>query len=297
MAVMPRAAVAEGIEIYHETFGDPADPAMLLISGLGTQMIAWDPELCQALAGRGFHVVAYDNRDVGLSTHLDEPVDILGVLASLAGGQPVAVPYRLTDMAGDALGLLDHLGIERAHVVGISMGGMIAQCLAIDHRHRVATLTSIMSTTGDPDVGAPAPEALEALMMPPPTTREQVQDAYVAHAHVWGSPGLFDEDRLRDVAGAAYDRSHDPMGGARQLAAVLASHSRSDALRALEMPTLVIHGTEDKLVQPSGGERTAEVVPDAKLLMIEGMGHDLARPLWPRLVEAITAHAAEHAGA
>jgi pimeloyl-ACP methyl ester carboxylesterase len=295
MAGMPHAAV-DGIEIYHETIGDPADPTLLLIMGLGTQMIGWDPEFCQALADKGFHVVRYDNRDVGLSTHLDEPVDIFALIGALGSGEQLVVPYFLTDMARDAVGLLDHLGVARAHMVGVSMGGMIAQTLAIEHPDRVATLTSIMSTTGDPDVGAPTAEALQAIMAPPATTRDEAADTYVMHAHVWGSPAFIDEERLRAISGAAYDRANDPMGGTRQLAAVLASGSRSDRLGAVSTPTLVIHGTEDKLIQPSGGERTAEVVPDAKLLMIEGMGHDLPPALWPRLVEAITTHAAEHEG-
>jgi pimeloyl-ACP methyl ester carboxylesterase len=291
---MPLARLGE-IDIHHETFGDPGDPTMLLVSGLGGQMINWDVEVCQAIAGRGFHAVRYDNRDVGLSTHLhDHPIDLLGLLGALSSGQPVDVPYLLADMAVDAAGLLDHLGVERAHVVGMSMGGMIGQTLAIEHRTRVLSLTSMMSTTGDPDVGVPTAEALDAVLGPPSLTREESQDTFVRHAHVWGSPGLFDEDRLRRRAGEAWDRDHDPMGGTRQLAAILASGSRSGALRDLDVPTLVIHGTEDRLVQPSGGERTAEVVPDAKLVMVEGMGHDLAPPLWPRLVDAITGHAAEH---
>jgi pimeloyl-ACP methyl ester carboxylesterase len=298
MAGMP-TAVVNGIEIHHETIGDPADPTMLLIMGLGTQMIGWDDEFCRLLADRGFHVVRYDNRDVGLSTHLDQPVDLMALIGSFAGGEPVEVPYLLPDMAADAAGLLDHLGVEQAHVVGVSMGGMIGQTLAIEHADRVLTLTSIMSTTGDPDVGAPTAEAMQAIMAPPATTRDEAADTFVRHAHTWGSPAFIDEDRLRGISGAAYDRAHDPEGGTRQLAAVLASGSRSEGLRKLAVPTLVIHGTEDKLVTPSGGERTAEVVPDAKLMMIDGMGHDLPPQLWPQLIDAITTHAAaaERAGA
>jgi pimeloyl-ACP methyl ester carboxylesterase len=297
MATMP-TAVVNGIKIHHETIGDPADPTVLLIMGLGTQMIGWDIEFCRSLADRGFHVVRYDNRDVGLSTHFDEPVDMMGLLGSFAGGDPVEVPYLLTDMAADAAGLLDHLDVEQAHVVGVSMGGMIAQTLAIEHADRVLTLTSIMSTTGDPDVGAPTAEAMQAIMAPPATTREEAADTFVVHAHTWGSPAYVDEDRLRAISGAAYDRAHDPEGGMRQLAAVLASGSRSEALRGLAIPTLVVHGTEDKLVQPSGGERTAEVIADAKLVMVEGMGHDLPPQLWAQIIDAITTHAAaERAGA
>jgi len=294
MAAMPHAE-ANGIELFYETVGDPARPTVLLISGLGSQMISWDAELCEAIADRGFHVVRYDNRDVGLSTHLDDTVDVRAVMAARASGEAPEVPYLLSDMAADAVGLLDHLGVTRAHVVGVSMGGMIAQTVAINHPDRVTTLTSIMSTTGEAHVGMPTPEASAQLFSPPPRTREEAQENQVRHAHIWGSPGLFDEDRLRDLAGAAWDRDSDKTGTARQLAAIMASPSRAEALAELAVPTLVIHGTEDKLVQPSGGERTAELIPDAKLVMIDGMGHDLAPPLWPQIVDAIASHATEHA--
>jgi pimeloyl-ACP methyl ester carboxylesterase len=290
---MPHARV-NGIDLYHESIGDPADPTVLLVMGLGGQMTGWDEDFCQLLVDRGLRVVRFDNRDVGLSTHLDTRVDVMAVFAAVAAGEPAEVPYRLTDMAADAVGLLDHLGVDRAHVVGASLGGMIAQTIAIEHPERVLSLTSIMSTTGDPDVGLPTGEAMAALMAPPPRDRAAYQDAAVHHARVWGSPGLYDEPRLRRTAGAAWDRGYNPAGTARQLAAVLASGSRSAALARLAVPTLVIHGTADTLVQPSGGERTAEVVPDAKLLVVEGMGHDLAPPLWPRLVDALADHAGAH---
>jgi pimeloyl-ACP methyl ester carboxylesterase len=263
--------------------------------GLGGQLIQWDPELCGLIAGRGFHVVRFDNRDVGLSTRHEGGVDVFGLFTSEASGSPPpSVPYLLSDMADDAVGLLDHLGVDRAHVVGVSMGGMIAQSIALAHPARVTTLTSIMSTTGDSDVGHPTAEAMAALVAPPAQTREEAQDGAVRQAHVWGSPGLFDEDHLRRLAGESWDRCHEPMGVARQMAAILASGSRSSGLATLALPSLVIHGTADTLVQPSGGERTAEVIPDAKLLMVDGMGHDLPRPLWPTLVDAICAHLAEH---
>jgi len=291
MAAMP-VAQSNGIEIAYETFGDPDDPTVLLVMGLGSQMIYWDVEFCQALVDRGFHVVRYDNRDVGASTRFDQPVDIFAVMASVGTDEPPSVPYLVSDMAADAVGLLDHLGVDRAHVFGVSMGGMIAQAVAIGHPGRVITLTSIMSTTGDPDVGAPTGEALTALLSPPPRDRAEMQDAAVRLAGVWGSPGLYDDERLRRTAGEAWDRGHDPLGTVRQLAAILASGSRSAALAELRIPTLVVHGTHDKLVQPSGGERTAEVIPDAKLLVVEGMGHDLPLPLWPQVIEAFVAHAA-----
>ena len=288
-------AKANGIEICYDTTGDPADPTVLLVMGLGGQLIQWDPELCGLIAGRGFHVVRFDNRDVGLSTHHEGGVDVFGLFTSEASGSPPpSVTYLLSDMADDAVGLLDHLGVDRAHVVGVSMGGMIAQSIALAHPARVTTLTSIMSTTGDSDVGHPTAEAMAALVAPPAQTREEAQDGAVRQAHVWGSPGLFDEDHLRRLAGESWDRCHEPMGVARQMAAILASGSRSSGLATLALPSLVIHGTADTLVQPSGGERTAEVIPDAKLLMVDGMGHDLPRPLWPTLVDAICAHLAEH---
>ncbi|HET6832858.1 MAG TPA: alpha/beta hydrolase [Acidimicrobiales bacterium] len=288
-------AKTNGIEICYDTTGDPSDPTVLLVMGLGGQLIQWDPELCSLIAERGFHVVRFDNRDVGLSTHHEGGVDVFGLFTSEASGSsPPPVPYLLSDMAADAVGLLDHLGVDRAHVVGVSMGGMIAQSIALAHPARVMTLTSIMSTTGDADVGHPTAEAMAAVVEPPAQTREEAQDGAVRQAHVWGSPGLFDADHLRRLAGESWDRCHEPLGIARQLAAILASGSRSSALATLAIPSLVIHGTADTLVQPSGGERTAEVIPDAKLLMVDGMGHDLPRPLWPTLVDAICGHCAQH---
>ncbi|HEU0171093.1 MAG TPA: alpha/beta fold hydrolase [Acidimicrobiales bacterium] len=285
-------APSNGIELCYETFGESDDPTMLLVMGLGSQMIHWPDDFCAALAGRGYQVVRFDNRDMGESTWFDGG-DTPGVRAAIGGGD-VAVPYVLADMADDAVGLLDHLGVDRAHVCGVSMGGMIAQTIAIRHPRRVASLTSVMSTTGDPDVGTPTSEAMSALMAPPAATREAYQDAVVHHAHVWGSPGLFDAERLRETAGRAWDRGYHPEGTARQLVAVVSSGSRSADLAGISVPTLVIHGTADTLVQPSGGERTAEVIPDAKLLVVEGMGHDLPPALWPQMIDAVAGHAAEH---
>lgn len=284
-----------GIELCYESFGDRSRPTVLLVMGLGTQMLGWDPEFCEMIVERGFHVVRYDNRDVGLSTHLTQPIDVLAVFDAVYGGRAVEVPYLLSDMAADAAGLLDQLGVARAHVVGVSMGGMIVQTMAIEHRHRVLSMTSIMSTTGDADVGQPTPEAMQAVLAPPSQSREEAQARTIEHAHIWGSPGLFEPERLRRLAGEQWDRDHDPEGGARQVAAIMASGSRTEALRSLDVPTLVIHGTADRLVQPTGGERTAAVIPDAKLLLVDGMGHDLPRALWPRLVGAITDHAIAHA--
>jgi pimeloyl-ACP methyl ester carboxylesterase len=282
------------ITLCYETFGDPDDPTMLLIMGLGAQMTSWDTALCEQLVAQGFRVVRFDNRDAGLSTFVDQPVDVFEVMRAMGNGETPPVPYLIDDMARDAVGLLDHLGVGQAHVVGASLGGMIAQAVAIGHPERVASLTSVMSTTGDPEVGMPSSEAIAALLEPPPTSREQLVDRRVANAAIWGSVGLVSEADLRAEAGASWDRQSRSDGVTRQFAAILASGSRSDALRVLEVPTLVIHGTVDNLVTPSGGERTAEVIPDAKLLMIEGMGHDLPRPLWPQFVDAVAAHAGQH---
>jgi pimeloyl-ACP methyl ester carboxylesterase len=289
-------ATTNGIEICFDTVGDPSDPTVLLVMGLGSQMIHWDPELCRMIADRGFQVVRYDNRDTGLSTRFDDPVDVLELLTWQASGRGTAppAPYLLSDMAADAVGVLDHLGVDRAHVAGVSMGGMIVQTLAIDHPDRLVTMTSIMSTTGDRDVGLPTQEALAQLMAPPAQTREQYQDAAVRYAHVWGSPGLFEEPRVREVAGQAWDRGYDPRGVARQIAAIVTSGSRSELLAAVAIPSLVIHGTADTLVHVSGGERTADVIPDAKLMIIDGMGHDLAPPLWSTLVDAVCGFASAH---
>jgi pimeloyl-ACP methyl ester carboxylesterase len=272
MAGMP-IATGSGIEINYESFGAPADPTLLLINGLGGQMIRWRSDFCAAFVDRGLRVVRFDNRDTGLSTHMDEP-------------------YTLSEMAADAVAVLDDLGVDRAHVLGVSMGGMIAQTVAIEHPDRVRSLISVMSTTGDRDVGGATPEAFAALTGPPAATREEYQQDAVEHAGVWGSPGLFDADELRREAGESWDRGVDPAGVARQFAAIRASGSRSDRLAQLDVPTLVIHGTADTLILPTGGQRTAEVIPGAELLLVEGMGHDTARPLWPRLVDAVTAHIA-----
>ena len=280
--------------ICYETLGDAGDPTVLLVAGLGSQMISFAPELCAGIAGRGFHVVRFDNRDTGRSSRIDEPVDVLAAMRAAGSGEAPRVPYLLSDMAADAVGLLDHLGVDRAHLVGVSMGGMIVQTMAVEHPQRARTLTSIMSTTGDPDVGGSSRKARAALFGPAARTRDEYQAAAVRNAGIWGSPGLYDEQRVRRVAGEAWDRGYDPRGTARQMAAVFASGSRSAALARIDVPSLVIHGTADTLVQPSGGERTAEVVPGAHLLLVEGMGHDLAPPLWPRLIDAVAEHAARH---
>ena len=279
------------VEIAYETFGDAADPALLLIMGLGVQMLGWDERFCRMLADRGFQVVRFDNRDVGRSTKIEggPRPDLMAV----AAGDLSTVSYLLADMAADAVGLLDHLGVEAAHLVGASMGGMIAQTLAILHPERVLSLTSIMSTTGDRSVGQAHPEGLTALMKTPPTDREGFGESAVLAFRQIGSPGFeTDEESVRARALASFDRGYEPLGVARQLVAVIASGDRTEALRKLDVPALVIHGAEDVLIDRSGGEATAKAIPGARLELIEGMGHDLPRALWPRLMDLIAENAA-----
>ena len=291
---MPRAKVATGIEIEYETFGSSANPAVLLVSGFTAQLLMWPADFCRLIADSGFHVIRFDNRDCGLSTKLDgKPVDTDGVIrAALLDEQVPAVPYTLSHMAADAVGLLDALGIDRAHVVGGSMGGMIVQVMAIEHPSRVASLTSIMSNSGEPEYGQPTPEAMEALVAAPPTDRE----AYIESSKnwmVWQSRKYSSVEQNRIDAAASFDRSFYPEGAPRQLAAIYASGRRTDGMRAISAPTLVIHGTDDTLIAPSGGQRAAELIPNAKLDMIDDMGHDLPRPLWSRITGSIISHLKE----
>jgi pimeloyl-ACP methyl ester carboxylesterase len=264
---------------------------MLLVMGLGTQMLGWHEDFCETLAARGFHVVRFDNRDNGRSTklsHLPAPT-----LKQLALRDRKAASYTLDDMADDAIGLLDHLGIERAHVVGASMGGMIAQTIAIRHPDRVLSLVSIMSNTGARLTGQPALGVLPIFLKRAPRTREGYVDHIVQLFDTIGSPGFErDEAELRELQNRAFDRGIDPAGTSRQLAAIMASGNRAPKLRRLDVPTLVIHGKADRLVNPSGGRATAKAIPGARLLLIDGMGHDLPRGAWPQIVEAIAENAA-----
>jgi pimeloyl-ACP methyl ester carboxylesterase len=282
-----RARVGE-VELAYETFGDPGDPPLLLVMGLATQMIGWPDEFCAGLAERGLFVVRFDNRDIGLSTHLDDrgAPDILAIL----GGDRSTVAYPLADLADDTAGLLEALHLDSAHVVGASMGGMVAQLVAIRHPDRVRSLTSIMSTTGDPAVGMPAEAAMGVLLAPPATDRESAIQRAVDTYRVIGSPGFeFDEQALRDRAALSYDRRYNPAGVARQLAAILATADRTADLGALDVPTLVIHGEHDSLVNVSGGRATAAAIPGAELLVVDGMGHDLPRAVWPEITDRIAA--------
>ncbi len=262
------------IDLAYETFGDRADPAVLLIMGLGAQMIFWPDELCELLAADGNFVIRFDNRDAGRSTVLDghEAPDLRRVVAGEA-----EAPYLLEQMAEDAVGLLDALGVDRAHVVGASLGGMIAQRVAIDHPDRVLSLASIMSSTGATDVGRPTPEAMAVLMTRAPTDRDGYVRGTVAARAVIGSQPP-DVERTRDLAERAFDRGYHPEGTARQFAAIAASADRSGDLAGIDAPTVVVHGSDDPLITLSGGEATAAAIPGAELVVIEGMGHDL--PPW-----------------
>jgi len=289
---MSRAELSSGIELEYQVTGDPGDPALLVVTGYTTQLISWPADYISMLAAQGFFVVQFDNRDVGLSTKLDgRRVDPMKVLAAVLNDEPLPdVPYTLSDMAADGIGLLDHLGIERAHIIGNSMGGMIVQTMAIEYPHRVITVTSVMSSPGDPRVGAPTREARAALLAPPATDREEYIEQSLA-AEVWASKRYWDPDAQRALAAATYDRCFYPEGASRQLAAIYASGDRSVALADSAVPMLVIHGRDDTLITPDGGERTASLVPGARLLLLSDMGHDTPRPLWPVFAEAIGGHA------
>ncbi len=284
-----RIAAVNGIEIAYEEFGDPDGEPLVLIMGLATQMIHWDEEFCGLLGERGYRVVRFDNRDIGHSTKLDE-AGMPGNGAMMFGyGKPA---YLLSDMATDTVALLDHLGIEDAHVVGASMGGMIAQQLAIDHRQRVRSLCSIMSTTGDRRFRFPRWRAFALLMAKPPSSREGYVEQAVKTFKVIGSPAYpMNEERFRGLVGRAYDRSFHPPGVARQLHAVNCSGNRTRRLRGLDLPALVIHGTVDPLVRPIGGRATARAIPGARLRMIEGMGHDLPPELHRTFADEIDSNA------
>jgi pimeloyl-ACP methyl ester carboxylesterase len=293
---MPAALVQPDVTIEYETFGSSDDPAVLLVMGFTAQMTAWRDGFCQMIADGGRFVIRFDNRDCGLSTKFDGvEVDLAAALAAMRDRQPTPpAPYTLSDMAADAIGLLDHLGIERAHVLGASMGGMIAQTMAIDHPTRTRSMISVMSMPGDFQYGKPSPEAAAVLFSPPPTDR----DAYIAASAsslVFQSKKYADAEASKAQAALSYDRSFYPQGAPRQLAAIYASGDRSTALAALDVPTLVVHGRDDTLIGPDGGLRTAELIPGANLLLLADMGHDMPEPLWPVLVDAILSHTAHAA--
>jgi len=282
---------ANGIEIEYDTFGSPTDPALLLIMGLSMQLTGWEPEFCELLAERGFHVIRFDNRDMGLTTHFDE-APVPNVQSVLLGDHS-DVTYLLADLADDAAGLLEALEIERAHVVGVSMGGMIVQELLLRHPDRLLSACSIMSTTGAADVGQPSPEAVTVLLTPSATNREEAIERGVASWRVFQSPAYpRTEEYLREVEAGYYDRGFHPAGSARQLAAILASPDRTPGLKGVTTPTLVIHGEADPLINISGGRATAAAIPDSVLRTYPGMGHDLPPELWDSFVDEITKNAA-----
>jgi len=271
-------ATVNGIEIYYDEFGLPGDPALVLIAGLGAQLLNYPDEWCLAFVDRGMRVVRFDNRDAGLSTHL-----------------PDGTEYTLSDMAADVVGLLDHLDIEAAHVWGSSLGGMVAQTMAIEHPERVRSLVSVQSTSGEPDVGQPDPDALAVLLdvTSPSTSRDEIVEKGVRmYTALINNEAITDAEQLRLRAEANHDRAFDPGGSGRQMVAVMVSPSRVEGLAALDVPTLVIHGNRDPLIDISGGRRTAELVPGATFLEVDGMGHDLTPVFWSQYVDAVVAHVA-----
>ena len=289
-------ARANGIDICYEIFGDQGAEPMLLIMGLGGQMIYWDDDFCRQMAARGFRVIRFDNRDIGKSTKFSggKRLGALELLKLRILNIPVAAPYTLLDMAKDATGLIDALGIKSAHLVGMSMGGMIAQEIAISFPDRVRSLISIMSSTGNPKTPQPTREAMAVLMAPPPATKEEY---FERHAQTWKvlRGGSFPEDEALDRSRAErnFERGLNPAGTGRQLRAILASGSRKERLASVKAPTLVIYGTIDPLARPEGGKDTAASIPGAKLLMIEGMGHALPIRMWPQIIDAIDKFAHE----
>jgi pimeloyl-ACP methyl ester carboxylesterase len=286
MPAMPRAH-GNGVELEYETVGDPAGRPLLLVQGLGAQLTSIEDGLCQELASRGFLVVRYDNRDVGLSTWFDHarPVN----LAAIYGGDHASLAYTLEDMADDAVAVLDAAGVRSAHVAGISLGGMIAQLLATRHPDRVRTLASIMSTTGDRAVGEPSGEAASILVAPMPSDREGFIERAVVNAKAIssGTAYPFDAEAVRRGAARGYDRAYHPRGTGRQFAAILAAGDRTPALGTIRVPTLVVHGEQDQVIGVSGGEATAAAIGGARLLRIPGLGHELPPGFWPVLADAL----------
>jgi pimeloyl-ACP methyl ester carboxylesterase len=286
---LPKAK-REGIELEYDLFGAEGAEPLLLIMGLGAQMLLWDEAFCEKLAARGHRVIRFDNRDVGLSTWLDElgVPDMSALFAAGARGEAIEVPYTLDDMADDAVAVMDTLGIDAAHVCGASMGGMIAQALAIRHPGRVRSLTSIMSTTGNPALPPASPEAMAVLTEPMPNDRDAVIERSVKADAIIGSPSYpAEEAYLRERAGRLFDRSFHPVGSARHMAAVMAHGDRRPALRQLDVPALVIHGKADPLVPVEGGIDTHEAIAGSELMLIEGMGHNLPPEVWDGIVEGI----------
>ncbi len=282
------------VRVYYETFGFPSLPPLLLVNGLGSQCINYRAEWCERFATVGHFVIRYDNRDVGLSSKFSEArPDVVKLVRDLAEGRAADVPYRLSDMAADGLAVLDDLAINRAHVMGVSMGGMIVQTMAIEHPDRLLTMTSVMSTTGDADVGQPTHDAQSRIMAPPARDRDEFIAGHLAGLRIWGSPACFDEERLTINAAEAFDRYFDPAGTARQMMAIIAAGSRTAALGGVSVPTLVLHGDADTLVNPTGGRRTAEAIPGSRFVLLEGMGHDYPPQYWDTVIDLVRTHTAQ----
>jgi pimeloyl-ACP methyl ester carboxylesterase len=285
-----------GIELWFEELGDPEGAPLLLIAGLGGQAISWPEEFCWGLVDRGFRIIRFDNRDCGLSQHFDVAVDVPAAAAAFLSGNPLDGPYQLADMARDAVGLLDALDVSAAHVLGASMGGMIAQVMAIDHPDRVTSLTSMMSSTGDPSFLSPDPAILAHVVTPVGETLEELTAAALKWSELVGSSEHRDEDAVRGYVARAHARNPRRDGVTRQLMAVVAAPNREPALANLSVPTLVMHGSQDRLIRPDAGRRTAELVADAVFVELEGMGHDLPAYFWAPIIEHVTSLAVRAAG-
>jgi pimeloyl-ACP methyl ester carboxylesterase len=288
---------ANNIDIAYQAFGEPTARPLLLISGLATQMIGWPDQFCHMLAAAGHQAIRFDNRDVGRSTKMasmDAP-DLMDLMQTLQSGKSVQIPYTLSDMVSDALGLMDALGLGKAHICGVSMGGMIGQVMAMQHPDRLFSLTAIMSSTGEHDLPPAKVEANNAMMSVPPAGRADYQDyqAQVYRAFAADSP-QYDDELQRQMAARSYDRGLYPLGFLRQMAAIMAAPGRRQALGSVRLPTLVIHGTHDTLLPLDHGKDLARAIPGAKLLIVQGLGHGLAFPdLWQSMVAAITRHTGE----
>jgi len=286
---------ANNIEIEYDTFGDPSGEPLLLVMGLGSQMISWVPELCELFVQKGFYVIRFDNRDVGLSTKFDDAgvPNVMQAVTKARNGEYIESPYTLEDMADDAVGLLDALNIEKAHVCGASMGSMIAQVIAYRHPSRVLSLVSIMGSTGNPEFSEPKPEAMQVLVVPMPSKRERyIKESVKRWKILWGSYP-YDEELRKELAEQAYDRSFYPDGQTRQLVAILANGDRREKLKNIKVPTLVIHGKEDPLVSMEGGIDTSKNIPGADLLLIDKMGHSLPPEVWTQVSDAIAENASK----
>jgi pimeloyl-ACP methyl ester carboxylesterase len=290
----PTRVTANGIDLVYETFGSQAAPPLLLIMGLGAQMIDWRDEFCAELAGRGFRVIRFDNRDVGQSTIFQDAgnPDIDAMVEALERGERVEAPYLLSDLVADTIGLLDAIGVDKAHVVGLSMGGMIAQLMAAGHPERILTLTSIMSSSGEPGYPTSTPEAWSCLTAPLETELRPFIEQYIAKWRVYAGPAYpVDPIAADEHATRLFGRGIQPAGRNRQMAAILASGSRKEALASVRCPALVIHGDSDPVVPIEAGLATADFIEGAEVMVIEGMGHDLAKGTWPAVIDAIVRHA------